>query len=305
MDSSDTVLTLETLGQTALPETPLAVLGHPVAHSLSPAMHNAALARMAVKTPRLARARYLKFDVPPERLAEALERLHAAGFAGLNLTIPHKVLAASLPVVRAGAAAAELGAVNTLKRAADGCWDGFNTDGYGLETALRQELDDGFAGRDVVLLGAGGAARAAAVQALRAGCRTLFLGNRDPGRLGELLDLLRSLGLDGRVHAFALAQPPVFPVGALVVNATSAGLKPGDPSAMAANDLPEDARVYDMIYNPAETPLMKAARSRGLRCANGLGMLVWQGAKALEIWTGEAVPADAMREAADRALGRV
>lgn len=300
--AGDEVLTLDDLATRSFAATPLAVLGHPIRHSVSPPMHNAALAAMAPAAPALAGWRYYRFDVPPERLADALPRLHAAGFHGLNLTVPHKVLARDL-VAEVDPAAAPVGAVNTLRRTAAG-WRGFNTDGYGLATALREELGVGLAGADVVLLGAGGAARGAAVECLQQRCASLRIGNRTRANLDALLAALRPLAGGIPLAGFDPAAPPADVLaGAVLINATSAGLKPGEPAPIDLPRLPPGLRVFDMIYNPPQTALLRAAARLGLPHANGLGMLVHQGARALEIWTGAGVPAGVMRAAALAALG--
>ena len=295
------MLTLDHLATWSFAGTALAVLGHPIAHSLSPPMHNAALTAMARHDREFTAWRYFRFDVPPERLGEALERLHARGFFGLNLTVPHKVLAYAL-VRQVVPEAVPLGAVNTLRRTDDG-WRGHNTDGYGLATALREELGASLRGAHVILLGAGGAARGAAVECLQQGCAALWIANRTKSRLDELLAALRPLARGVPVQGFAPdALPGELPAGALVINATSAGLKPADPAPIELRRLPRPSSVFDMIYNPARTPLLAQAEALGLPHANGLAMLVHQGARSLEIWTGAAVPAATMRAAAERAL---
>jgi shikimate dehydrogenase len=281
--------------------TPLAVLGHPIKHSISPAMHNAALAVMAEADPRFSNWNYVRFDVPPADLPQALERLYARGFLGLNLTVPHKVLAVER-VASIDPAAQPIGAVNTLRRTSAG-WRGFNTDGYGLATAVRETLRLEIAGCDVILLGAGGAARGAAVECLQRGCRSLWVANRTPQNLDTLLTALKPIAGSAALHGFSpTAIPADLPANALVVNATSAGLKIDDPLPIDLAKLPRPAGVYDMIYNPPETALLAAARSAGIPHANGLSMLIHQGARALEIWTDTAVPVNAMRSAAEAAL---
>lgn len=283
--ASDAVLTLDQVAQWTFAGTALAVLGHPVAHSLSPAIHNAALAELARVDPAFAAWRYFRLDVPPEQLAGALDRLHVRGFAGLNLTVPHKVLAVSCLSDVAPAAAA-LGAVNTLVHAADG-WHGHNTDGYGLATALRTELEVSPTGASVILLGAGGAARSAAVECLRRRCTALWIGNRTRARLDDLLRLLEPLAGGLPVRGFDPQSPPAeLPAGAIVINATAAGLRTDDPPPVDLTRLPRPGGVYDMIYNPPQTALLRQAAELGLPCANGLSMLVHQGAKSLEIWSG-------------------
>jgi shikimate dehydrogenase len=295
------ILTLEHLSRWSYAGTALAVLGHPIKHSVSPAMHNAALTAMARTENDFLAWKYFRFDVPPEQLSTALPRLHAAGFHGLNLTVPHKVLAFAL-VQEIDPAAVAIGAVNTLRRTPDG-WRGYNTDGQGLATALRADLGVDLAGADVVLLGAGGAARGAAVECLRRQCASLWIANRTRANLDALLAALYPLAGTTQLHAFDPAHPPAgIPAGAVVINATSSGLKPGEPAPIALHRLPAGIRVYDMIYNPPQTALLRDAAALGLPHANGLSMLVHQGARSLEIWTGASVPAAVMHAAAAATL---
>jgi len=307
------VLTLADLesGKMSFSGTSLAVLGHPISHSLSPRMHNGALAALAKEEPRLADWRYYAFDVPPEELPRALQLLRKRGFLGLNLTVPHKVLA--LPhIAKIDPPARAIGAVNTLRRldSADddrcgnaggvqcdsrlcGGWQGFNTDGYGLAAAIRETLGLSLSGQHVILLGAGGAARGAAVECLAQGCISLWIANRTTANLETLLSELEPLAAETgndkktRLHGFSPERVPSnLPANALVINATSAGLRAGDAVPIELAALPRPAGVFDMIYNPPETPLLRHARELALPHANGLSMLVHQGAKALEIWSG-------------------
>lgn len=287
------VLTLADLDSWSFEGTALAVLGHPIQHSISPAMHQAALAEMAKAEPRFRHWRYFRFDVAPADFPAALPRLHAAGFYGLNLTVPHKVMAFEL-IASIDPTAQPIGAVNTLRRTGSG-WRGFNTDGYGLATAVQETLGLSLADTPVILVGAGGAARGAAVECLQRGCPALHLANRTATNRDHLLDHLRPLAGATVLGGFAPAEPPAdLPAGALVINATSAGLKPEDPLPIDLARLPAPQGVYDMIYNPAETALLAAARTAGIPAANGLSMLVHQGVRALEIWSETKVPARAM-----------
>ncbi|MCC6414424.1 MAG: shikimate dehydrogenase [Opitutaceae bacterium] len=282
------VLTFADLKHWPFRGTALAVLGHPIKHSLSPLMHNTALTGLAQDDPRFTDWGYFRFDVPPDELPQVLRRLHGCGFHGLNLTVPHKILAVR-EVVEIDPAARLVGAVNTLRRTTAG-WHGFNTDGYGLAAAVRETLGLELADRHVVLLGAGGAARGAAVECLQRGCAALWIANRTAANLAALLDALRPAAHGIPLRGFAPDAPPAdLPEEALVINATSAGLRADDPAPVDLARLPRPAGVYDMIYNPPLTPLLRAARDLGLPQANGLAMLVHQGAKALEIWSG--VPA--------------
>jgi len=297
-------LTLSDLVRWPHAGTGLAVIGHPIGHSVSPQMHNAALAALAGTDRRYATWRYDAFDIDPADLPAALDRMGALGFRGVNLTVPHKVLALGL-VSRADAEAGEAGAVNTLLRDGGG-WLGTNTDGYGLAAGVREELGIRLAGTPVVILGAGGAARAAAAECLRSGCAELWIANRTRARLESLLARIAPLAkgipiraLDAGRRAEGLAR------GALVINATSAGLRAGELAPADLALFPGLAAVYDMIYNPPVTRLLGQARELGVAHSNGLGMLVHQGAKSLEAWTGVPAPetAPTMRRAAAKALG--
>lgn len=267
-------------------------------------MHNAALRALCERDARLIGWEYFSFDIEPADLERALGLMAERNFLGVNLTVPHKVLALPL-VAEADPQASMAGAVNTLK-AKGGSWSGFNTDGYGLIASLAEDLGLSLRGVPVVLLGAGGAARGAAFACLREGCSGLWILNRSAQRLEELAAALRSLGgsapVRGCSHEGELKD---VPEGAVVINATSLGLKPSDPRPADLSRMKGVRAVYDMVYNPPETALLAQARALALPCANGLGMLVHQGAKALEIWTGHGAAATAplMRQAATKALG--
>ena len=284
---TDPVLTLRDLEGWSFGGTALAVLGHPIGHSLSPSMHQAALDSLSRKGGRFGAWGYFRFDVPPEDLARALRLLHAAGFLGLNLTVPHKVIAFGL-VSEVDDASRPVGAVNTLLRTPGG-WRGSNTDGYGLAEGLRGSLGRGLEGSDVLLLGAGGAARGAAVECLRRKCASLRIANRTRSRGEDLAGALRPLAGEIPVSTDGLPSPSFERPGALVINATSVGLGAGDTPPVDLASLPRPSAVYDMIYNPSRTRLLEQAALLGIPCANGLSMLANQGAKSLEGWTG--VPA--------------
>lgn len=303
-DAHDTVHTLADLDAWSFRGVPLAVIGHPIAHSLSPAMHNAALAELATRDARFANWRYFKFDITAADLARALPLFADNGFVGLNLTIPHKIIAVDL-VHRIDSAAADAEAVNTLRLMGNGHYEGFNTDGHGVTAGIAEDLGRTINGSPIVLLGAGGAARAAAITCLHGECRSLWIGNRSQANLHALVDQLtptaRRMGIP--LHTFDLGAPPAaMPPDAIVINATASGLKPGEPPPIDLAKIPGMPCVYDMVYNPPVTPLIQAAHDLGLVAANGLTMLVHQGARALEIWTEQAVRADIMLQACQEAL---
>jgi shikimate dehydrogenase len=261
--------------------------------------------------------RYLAFEVRPDDLGEAIAGAKAMQFIGLNLTVPHKLLALEM-VDALDDSARTWGAVNTIRfeaRDNAGAWrplthfaeavpapirsHGFNTDADAVSRSLREDLGVELAGARVLLLGAGGAGRTAALKLASEKVGELFLVNRTSSKAAELAQEIRKRFPAAKVN---VGYPPSHQTADLVLNATSLGLKPDDPSPLDAVQfaLGRAGCVYDMIYRPAETPLLKAARLAGCRAANGLGMLLYQGAQALELWSGLNPPIDVMREALRR-----
>lgn len=286
-----------------------AVYGQPVRHSASPAMQNAGLAALGLDW------RYLACEVDPARLREAIAGAQAMQFIGLNLTVPHKLLALGLVDVL-DESARTWGAVNTIRfEALDarGHWvplaqftggtprelrsHGFNTDADAITRSLREDLGLDLHGSRVLLLGAGGAGRVAALKLAAEGVRELFLVNRTARKAEEIAAEIRARNPDLAVH---VGYPP--DKVDLLLNATSLGLKPDDASPLDEAQFPlrQAGAVYDMIYRPAETPLLRAAKAAGCRTANGLGMLLHQGVKALELWCGRPAPVAVMRAALER-----
>jgi shikimate dehydrogenase len=270
-----------------------AVLGSPIAHSASPAMQNAAFKAVGLNW------RYLAFEVHPKNLRAAIEGAKAMNFAGFNLTVPHKLLAVEMVDVL-DESAKMFGAVNTIKfEAAKGKVRavGFNTDADAIAISLREDLKMKLRGARVLLLGAGGAGRTAALKLAAESVAELFLVNRTMSKAEEIAREIKKRFPSVRIY-IGYPKEQVD----LVLNATSLGLKPGDPSPLDERQfsLRRACAVYDMIYRPAETRLLAAAKKAGCKTANGLGMLLHQGAKAFKIWTGTPPPLDVMR----RALGK-
>ena len=310
-DVSQTTFTLEDLraraeGRGPIPaEVGLAVLGHPVEHSLSPAMQNAALEALGSKL------RYAKIDCPPEQLAEAIDLARKAGFTGLNLTIPHKFEALNL-CNELDDTARQLGAVNTLLF--DGSRIvGFNTDGPGLVRAIREVFAFDLRDLRVMVLGAGGGAgSAAALQCALERCPRLVLVNRTEGKAHDIAAQAKKLlhtdrleGPDDPVTVIPLEESALREqLGRtdLVINATSLGMKRTDPHLVPAALLTPDLMVYDMIYRPAVTRLLEDAQNANARTANGLSLLLHQGALSLEIWLNRPAPVDVMRRALEQAV---
>jgi shikimate dehydrogenase len=272
------------------------LLGYPVSHSASPAMHRAAFSVTGVN------AAYLPWAVAPAHLAAAVAGLRSMeNLLGANVTVPHK--GAILPLLDALTPEAEaIGAVNTVI-SRSGTLVGENTDGAGFLLALQEEMGCRPEGLSAVVLGAGGAARAVAMALAQAGSPRLVLANRTATRAVELAEHITNHNPRCEVTvqtlhpSWRVSQVPEI---RLLVNTTSVGLHPGDPPLFDYDSLPVQALVSDLIYRPAETPLLRAARRRGCRAVNGVGMLVHQGALAFERWTGSSAPVQAMRDAVER-----
>ena len=297
------ILRLGDLANWRFDGTPLAVLGHPVQHSVSPEMHNAALQELADRNPDFKDWHYFKFDIEPERLREALALFHENNFKGLNLTVPHKILAArwieaAEPEVRLS------GACNTLLWTENG-YQGYNTDLYGMTRAIEESFALKLRGKQVLLIGAGGAARAAAVACLTHKAGALHLTNRTQEKLYPLVEELAGIRDDIPIKIHPLAGPfTISSHNLIVINATSLGLKESDPAPAELKGLHPATKVFDMIYNPSKTALLKQAESLGLRTANGLPMLVFQGERSFKIWTRNSPSVETMFRAAVHGLAK-
>lgn len=266
----------------------LGVIGHPVGHSLSPAMHNLALERLGLNL------RYLAFDIPPEQLAHAVTGMATLGMPGFNATIPHKE--ALLPLMTTLSPEAErIGAVNTVLLRPDGTRMGHNTDGDGFMTALRESWPGDLSTRRVVILGAGGATRAILDALLHAGVAAITVANRTTARAGELQRRFGAFHPNVPLSAVPL-DPLALPLEQcdLLVNTTSQGLHGEALDAVDLARLPKTAAVCDIVYG-RETPLLRTARAHGLTAIDGLGMLIHQGARAFQLWTGETMPVEPIR----------
>jgi shikimate dehydrogenase len=273
----------------------LAVIGHPIAHSASPRMHQAALDAAGID------ARYIRLDIEPGRVGEAFSRMRALGFIGCNVTVPHKLEAMEHCEVHPDAKA--LGAVNTIRFDAE-VTRGFNTDGPGFARAVEDDFQRPLASLKVVIAGAGGGAgQAIATQCCLLGVGKLVVVNRTLEKLGPLVRRLRLLGPQTEIVALAFEDPALAEqcLGCdLIVNTSSVGLKSGDPSILPARCLKKEHLVYDTIYQPPVTPLLAVAGGLGCRAANGLSMLIQQGALAFQHWFPGADPLAVMRAAMSR-----
>jgi len=271
------------------------VFGYPVAENPTGVMQEAAFRALGLNW------RYLTIEVKPDDLPAAITGMRAMGFAGINLTIPHKV--AVIPLLDEIAPDARLiGAVNTVRREGDRLI-GENTDGKGFLMGVRAIGADP-SGKTVVILGAGGAARAIAVELALAGASAIHVYNRSLERGQSMVaDLTARTGVSASFHPWDRTYR-VTPDVDILVNATSIGLYP-DVDAMPDVVLDEaspDLLVCDVIPNPPNTPFIRAAAARGLRTLNGLSMLVYQGMIGFKLWTGHDAPEAVMKEALEAAF---
>ena len=277
-----------------------AVIGNPVAHSLSPQLHQPALNELKLD------CRYIRVEVPEGQVNEAFEKMYAAGIRGINVTVPHKFEALEA-CHQVDPAASSMGAVNTIVFNTEGQRTGFNTDGPGFVRAIRQEFGMDLGDLRVIIIGAGGGAgRAIATQCALEGCPQLILANRTLEKLTpmreELTRLTQSEKLEGprdRIEIHSLDDPILEDaIGAseLIINTTSVGLKSSDPAPFPPHWVEPHHLVYDTIYNPSRTHLLRDAESQGARIANGLSLLLHQGALSLEHWLNQDAPVDAMRQ---------
>ncbi len=260
-----------------------AVIGYPIAQSLSPLMHNHWMQQVGIKGDYSAR------EVPPEGLEDFVRHAAKSGLSGFNVTVPHKTKVFSL-LDKVAPLARQMGAVNTVKVGADGTLSGFNTDGIGLVKHLKNSIPDYFADRPALILGAGGAARAAALGLLTENIPLVMITNRTRTKAEAIAkDIGRGrmtvVNWDDRTDAVAAAG--------LIINTTVLGMTGQPALTLDLSSAAVDTIVYDIVYKPLETGLLRAARMHGLRTVDGLGMLVHQGAAAFKIWFGKDVGFDA------------
>jgi len=266
----------------------LGIIGWPVRHSLSPTIHNAAFAALALNWV------FVPLPVAPGEASIAVAGLRALGFAGANVTMPHKTdVAAAMDSLSDDAH--RLDAVNTIVVGGSSV-SGYNTDTPGFERFLRQDAGFDPAGRTALLYGAGGAARACALALARAASARITVVARDPGSTRPLHEALEGLATELETIPFDAAQS--HPAD-LIVNATPLGM---DGEELPLPALSDGTLVVDLLYHPAVTPLQTTARERGATVFGGLGMLLHQAALSFELWTGQQAPIDVMSAAAVAAL---
>jgi len=272
------------------------IIGDPIEHTMSPVMHNAAFKKLGLNFV------YLPFRVKKEALSRAVDGVRALNIKGLNVTIPHKV--AIIPFLdKLDPLAEKIGAINTIVNDG-GVLTGYNTDATGfLQALLEQGVEP--EGKTTVILGAGGASRGISFILAERGAHLVIL-NRQSGRAEDLAQRIAKV-FEKEVKALALSEENLAKVLAkadILVNTTSVGMNPDiDETPIPARLLKPSLIVFDIVYNPVRTRLLKEAEAADAKTINGLEMLVWQGAMAFEKWTGRKAPLDLMKREAVKALG--
>ena len=278
------------------------VIGHPLSHSKSPAIFNAAFKAAGID------ATYEAWDTPAETLEGRIEALRGTDFLGANVSIPHKQAVLEL-IDGAVGDASKIGAVNTIVHS-EGKLIGHNTDVAGFARALKEDAKFDAHGKRTMILGSGGAARAVALALVEAKASVIFVVGRRPKNVEGVVLTLKQITPPGTTISWAYWGDGAFRRSMmqadLVVNCTPVGVAGTETEGQSP--VPEDliqpsATFFDVVYNPVETPLVRAARAQGSSAASGLGMLVYQAAESFKLWTGTEADTDAMFSAAREALG--
>lgn len=271
------------------------ILAHPAGHSMSPLMHNTAFAHLGLGH------HYHAFDVPPQELPRALAGLRALGISGVNVTIPHKE--AVIPFLDEIDEEAKLiGAVNTIVLEEDGRLKGYNTDGAGYVRSLVTETELDLTGANILLLGAGGAAKGISIYLLKEGCPRLTIANRTSARAKELEQqlleyiALNKLKADIDVQKWEEVEHVIHDYN-VIINTTPMGMWPNvNDTPISLQQVLPGTIVSDIVYNPLKTKFLQIAEEKGAIIHEGLGMFVYQGAIAFELFTGETAPVEIMRK---------
>lgn len=270
------------------------VLGFPVSHSLSPAMHNAALRGIKIK------AAYKKFQVSPEELSHFIKSLSKKNIRGFNVTIPHKEKIIDYLAKPLNPAVEMIGAANTVLVDKNGRLKGYNTDYLGF---LRHLSELKVKPKEAAVIGAGGASKAVCFALAKNGARHISIYDIDSYKSISLMRRFRDVFPECAFRAVDRIEGLELKDKDLLVNASPVGMKPQDPCLLEQEMLPKGIFVYDLIYNPAETKLLKLSKQKGLRCANGLKMLLYQGAESFNIWMKpKKAPVEVMFKALERSL---
>lgn len=270
------------------------VVGYPIAHSMSPDMQNDSFKHLGIK------ATYLPFAVRSEDLQDAVKGMKAIGIQGFNITIPHKT--DIIPFLdKIDSLAAEIGAVNTVKLE-DGAYVGYNTDGLGFVKGIKEQLRSSLAEQKVLIIGAGGAARAIYYSLLQEGARHVDIANRTISKAEELV-WKKTYKVRSSIFTIAEAEKRLAEY-TLIINTTSIGMQPNiDEAPISLENIQSQCLVSDIIYNPLQTKLLQEAEKKGVLTQNGIPMFVYQGALAFQLWTGKQPDIERMRKIVLTKLG--
>lgn len=277
---------------------PFAVFGHPIGHTLSPIMHNASLQSLEMD------AIYLAFDVHPDKLMSVLPAMRDMGFGGVNLTVPLKEVAYN-GLELLDDTAKNLGAVNTVQFLEDGSIKGHNTDGYGFLAAVKEAFNCSVKDLSIFILGSGGAGRAVAITCAVEGAKKIAIADLDEERTFRLKDEIGKIAPATDVEVIPndkILWAEACSKAELVVQATPVGMKPDDPSLLDETAFRSGQMIFDLVYMYPQTAFMKEAVAAGAKAANGLDMLLYQGARAFTIWTGKEPDVEAMRDALKKSV---
>jgi len=272
------------------------VFGDPIGHSLSPAMHNAAFSALGMDCV------YHAFRVRPEKLEKAILGAEAMGFGGLNLTVPLKETALKLDCIKPDPLAEKIGAINTVVFGKTGEITGYNTDGLGAKQALLDAAVE-IRGSKIVVAGAGGAARAITFQLAVDGADITII-NRTEERAIELAKDISGAALPGKIRGTGLSGlKGLLKEADVLINTTTLGMHPNIETTIAtAEELHPDLTVFDIVYNPLETKLLREAKAAGAKTVSGVLMLIYQGAEAFRLWTEIEPPVELMKKTVFEAL---
>jgi shikimate dehydrogenase len=271
------------------------VLGYPVKHSFSPAMHNAAFESLGIN------AEYRLFEIEPGKLGSFLKSLKDNCICGLNVTVPYKEKVLTY-LQRQSSEVRFTGAANTLIVKDNNYLEGWNTDGIGFHRHLTDDLKFIILGAKVFILGAGGAAKAVVDQLVRHGANNIYIYDIYKDKSRKLADKTNAEFPKSKSLSVETISSFDFRDINLLINATPIGMKEGDPLLICADTFHPGLLVYDLIYNPAETKLLRMAKEKGCEVSNGLGMLLYQGARSFKLWTGQDAPLEVMRQALNQAV---
>lgn len=276
------------------------IFGWPVEHTFSPMMHNSAFNRLGLDCV------YVPFPVDPDLLGKAVEGIRSMGLSGVNVTIPHKSTVIKY-LDEVSPEAKLIGAVNTIVNK-NGFLTGYNTDAMGFVKSLKLDGGSDPAGKRVMILGAGGAARAVTIQLAVSGIKELTIASPVAEEITSLAETITG-SLNIPVKGLIWDKQAItdcFEETDILINATPLGMHPNteEMPPVEVGLLAEHTLVCDLIYNPGETLLLRKAAERGLKTLNGIGMLLYQGAIAFELWTGQEPPVEIMRDALQRALAK-